>query len=79
MINKGNYVFAVVTVAFQILLCWVLLFNQLGQGGGGGSGMQKEVSRRLKAISDGAFRSSSDLLLQVLHTQQTTWLKTPQN
>lgn len=78
MINKGNYGFAVITVAFQILLCWVLLSNQLGQGGGG-SGMQKEVSKRLKAVSDGVFMSSSDLLLQVLHTQQTSWLKTPQN
>lgn len=31
MINKGNYVVAVITVAFQIPLCWGLLSNWLGQ------------------------------------------------
>lgn len=31
MINKGNYVFAVVTVTFQIPLCWSLLLNCVGQ------------------------------------------------
>lgn len=32
MINKGNYVVAVITVPFQIPLCWRLLSNWLGQG-----------------------------------------------
>lgn len=35
MTNKGSYVVAVSTAAFQILLCWVLLSNWLGRGGGG--------------------------------------------
>lgn len=47
MINRGNYVVAVITVAFQILLCWVLLSNWLGQGGGGW-GVQQEVSQKVK-------------------------------
>lgn len=31
MINKGNYVVAVITVAFQTPLCWGLLLNWSGQ------------------------------------------------
>lgn len=38
MINKGNYSDAVITLALRILLSWVFLSNQLGQGGGQGNG-----------------------------------------
>lgn len=47
MINKSNYVVAVITVAFQILLCWILLSNWLGRGGGGW-GVQQEVSQKVE-------------------------------
>ena len=70
MINKGNYIVAIITVAFQILFCWVLLSNWLWQGRGGWE-MQQEVSQKV----EGTIRWS----LQVLTRPSPTMPAHPAN